>query len=60
MQLPYINKIVAGPEVADLEAEGLRSKRSHLHPGATRQRGRGMEVEIISGDKDLLPWCRKG
>jgi DNA polymerase I len=59
MQLPYINKIVAALNLPKIQAEGFEADDliCTLSKAARQQ---GFHVEIISGDKDLLPLVEEG
>ncbi|MCL4501885.1 MAG: DNA polymerase I [Deltaproteobacteria bacterium] len=59
MQLPYIQKIIDGFHLPALRVEGFEADDLictlvHL------AREKGFQVEIISGDKDLLPLVQEG
>ncbi len=59
MQLPFIQKIIRGLNLPILEKEGFEA--DDLISTLVRQaREEGFEVEIVSGDKDLLPLVQKG
>jgi DNA polymerase-1 len=59
MQLPYIQKIIQGLNLPRLEMEGFEA--DDLISTLVRQaRDQGFGVEIISGDKDLLPLVQEG
>jgi DNA polymerase-1 len=59
MQLPYIQKIIAGFRLPALEQEGFEAD-DLISTLVRRAREQGFEVEIISGDKDLLPLVQDG
>ncbi|MDI6852628.1 MAG: DNA polymerase I [Deltaproteobacteria bacterium] len=59
MQLPYINKIIAGFHWPRVQAEGYEAD-DLICTLAKAAREKGFEVEIISGDKDLLPLVGEG
>jgi DNA polymerase-1 len=59
MQLPYIQKIIQGLSLPRLEMEGFEA--DDLIATLVRQaREKRVIVEIISGDKDLLPLVAEG
>jgi DNA polymerase-1 len=59
MQLPFIQKIIRGLNLPILEKEGFEA--DDLISTLVRQaREEGFEVEIVSGDKDLLSLVQKG
>jgi DNA polymerase-1 len=59
MQLDYIRQIIQGFNLPSLECEGYEA--DDLIATLVRQaRQQGMPVEIISGDKDLLPLVQDG
>jgi DNA polymerase-1 len=59
MQLPYIQKIIQGLNLPRLEMEGFEA--DDLISTLVREaRAQGFEVEIVSGDKDLLPLVAEG
>jgi DNA polymerase-1 len=59
MQLPYIQKIIQGLNLPRLEMEGFEA--DDLISTLVREaRDKGFEVEIVSGDKDLLPLVAEG
>ena len=59
MQLPYIQKIIQGLNLPCLEMEGFEA--DDLIATLVRQaRAGGFEVEVVSGDKDLLPLVQDG
>jgi len=59
MQLPFIQKIIQGLNLPRLELEGFEA--DDLISTLVRQaRKQGFEVEIVSGDKDLLPLVQEG
>ena len=58
-QLPYIQKIIQGLNLPRLEMEGFEA--DDLISTLVREaRARGFQVEIVSGDKDLLPLVQEG
>jgi DNA polymerase-1 len=59
VQLPYIQKITQGLNLPRLEMEGFEA--DDLIATLVRQaRKKGLKVEIVSGDKDLLPLVDEG
>jgi DNA polymerase-1 len=58
-QLPYIRKIIKALNLPSLEYEGYEAD-DLISTLVRRARGEGYEVEIISGDKDLLPLVGTG
>jgi DNA polymerase-1 len=58
-QLPYIRKIIEALNLPSLEYEGYEAD-DLICTLVRRAREEGYEVEIISGDKDLLPLVRDG
>jgi len=59
MQLPYIQKIIQGLNLPSLVMEGYEA--DDLIATLVREaREKGFEVEIVSGDKDLLPLVQEG
>ncbi len=59
MQLPYIHKIIQALGLPRLEMEGFEA--DDLISTLVRQaREQGFQVEIISGDRDLLPLVQEG
>jgi DNA polymerase-1 len=59
MQLPFIQKIIRGLNLPSLEKEGFEA--DDLISTLVREaRGKGFKVEIVSGDKDLLPLVQEG
>jgi DNA polymerase-1 len=59
MQLPYIQKIIQGLNLPRLAMEGFEA--DDLIATLVRQaREKGVAVEIVSGDKDLLPLVAAG
>jgi DNA polymerase-1 len=58
-QLPYIRKIIDALKLPSLEYEGYEAD-DLIGTLVHRARAEGFEVEIISGDKDLLPLVRDG
>jgi len=58
-QLPYIRKIVDALGLASLEQQGYEAD-DLICTLVRRAREEGFEVEIISGDKDLLPLVEDG
>lgn len=59
MQLPYIHKIIDGLNLPKLQQEGFEAD-DLICTLVHQARSRGFEVEIISGDKDLLPLVQEG
>lgn len=59
MQLPYIQKIIQGLNLPALEMEGFEAD-DLIATLVRRARAQGFQVEIISGDKDLLPLVQEG
>ncbi len=59
MQLPYIDKIIAGLNLPKILVEGFEAD-DLICTLSRLAREKGFEVEIISGDKDLLPLVREG
>jgi DNA polymerase-1 len=59
VQLPYIEKIIAGLNLPKLQVEGFEAD-DLICTLSRLAREKGFEVEIISGDKDLLPLVREG
>jgi DNA polymerase-1 len=59
MQLPYINKIIEGFRLPALRQEGFEAD-DLICTLVQQARQRGFRVEIISGDKDLLPLVQEG
>jgi DNA polymerase I len=59
MQLPYIQKIIQGLNLPGLEMEGFEAD-DLIATLVRRARAQGFEVEIVSGDKDLLPLVQEG
>jgi DNA polymerase-1 len=59
MQLPYIRKIIAGLNLPTLEAEGFEAD-DIICTLVGQARAQGFTVEIVSGDKDLLPLVGAG
>jgi len=59
MQLPYIHQVIKGFRLPTLEREGFEAD-DLISTLVRRARGKGLEVEIISGDKDLLPLVQEG
>ena len=58
-QLPYIQKIIQGLNLPRLEKEGFEA--DDLIATLVREaRDKGFNVEIVSGDKDLLPLVQEG
>jgi DNA polymerase-1 len=58
-QLPYIQKIIQGLNLPRLEKEGFEA--DDLIATLVREaRDKGFAVEIVSGDKDLLPLVQEG
>jgi DNA polymerase I len=59
MQLPYIQKIIQGLNLPSLVMDGYEA--DDLIATLVREaREKGFEVEIVSGDKDLLPLVQEG
>jgi DNA polymerase-1 len=59
MQLPYIHKITQGLSLPALLKEGFEAD-DLICTLVGQARSRGFAVEIISGDKDLLPLVQEG
>ncbi len=59
MQLPYIQKIIDGFHLPSLRREGFEAD-DLICTLVHRARAQGFQVEIISGDKDLLPLVQEG
>ena len=59
MQLPYIHKIINAFNLPKVEAEGFEAD-DLICTLSKAAREKGFEVEIISGDKDLLPLVADG
>jgi DNA polymerase-1 len=59
MQLPYIHKIIQGFHLPALELEGFEAD-DLICTLVQKARDQGFQVEIISGDKDLLPLVQEG
>ena len=59
MQLPYIQKIIDGFRLPALRQEGFEAD-DLICTLVQRARDLGFQVEIISGDKDLLPLVQEG
>ncbi len=59
MQLPYIDKIITAFRLPALRHEGFEAD-DLICTLVHRARERGFRVEIISGDKDLLPLVQEG
>lgn len=59
MQLPYIHKIIDGLNLPKIQAEGFEAD-DLICTLSRAAREQGFEVEIISGDKDLLPLVGEG
>ncbi len=59
MQLPYIHQIIAGLNLPALIKEGFEAD-DLICTLVHRAREEGFQVEIISGDKDLLPLVQEG
>jgi DNA polymerase-1 len=59
MQLPYIQKIIDGFRLPALRQEGFEAD-DLICTLVHRAREQGFRVEIISGDKDLLPLVQAG
>src|SRR4030042_471995 len=58
-QIPYIHKVIQACNLPTLEVEGFEA--DDLICTLVRQaRERGFEVEVVSGDKDLLPLVQEG
>ena len=58
-QLPYIQKIIQGLNLPRLEMPGFEAD-DLIATLVGRARARGLNVEIVSGDKDLLPLVQEG
>jgi DNA polymerase I len=59
MQLPYINRIIDGLNLPKIQAEGFEAD-DLICTLSKAAREHGFQVEIISGDKDLLPLVQEG
>ncbi len=59
MQLPYIQKIIDGFRLPALRQEGFEAD-DLICTLVNQARAQGFQVEIISGDKDLLPLVQEG
>jgi len=59
MQLPYIQKIIDGFRLPALRQEGFEAD-DLICTLVHRARAEGFRVEIITGDKDLLPLVQEG
>ncbi len=59
MQLPYIQKIIKGLNLPALVLEGFEAD-DIICTLVHRAKEQGFRVEIISGDKDLLPLVQEG
>ena len=59
MQLPYIQKIIDGFRLPALRVEGFEAD-DLICTLVHRARAQGFRVEIITGDKDLLPLVQEG
>jgi DNA polymerase-1 len=59
MQLPYIHQIIAGLNLPALIKEGFEAD-DIICTLVRRAKEQGFQVEIISGDKDLLPLVQDG
>jgi DNA polymerase I len=59
MQLPYIHKIIDGLNLPKLQREGFEAD-DLICTLVHQAKARGFSVEIISGDKDLLPLVQEG
>ncbi len=59
MQLPYIQKIIDGFRLPALRLEGFEAD-DLICTLVHRARAQGFQVEIITGDKDLLPLVQEG
>ncbi|MFI5331128.1 MAG: DNA polymerase I [Desulfobaccales bacterium] len=59
MQLPYIQKIIDGFRLPALRVEGFEAD-DLICTLVHRARAQGFQVEIITGDKDLLPLVQEG
>jgi DNA polymerase-1 len=59
MQLPYINNIINGFHLPRVQVEGYEAD-DLICTLSKAAREKGFEVEIISGDKDLLPLVQDG
>jgi DNA polymerase-1 len=58
-QLPYIEKIIQGLNLPTLQKEGYEAD-DLISTLVRRAREQGMAVEIVSGDRDLLPLVQEG
>jgi DNA polymerase-1 len=58
-QLPYIQKIIQGLNLPRLEMAGFEAD-DLIATLVRRARAQGLKVEIVSGDKDLLPLVQAG
>ncbi|RJR38725.1 MAG: DNA polymerase I [Deltaproteobacteria bacterium] len=59
IQLPYIHQIIQGLNLPGLVKEGFEAD-DIICTLVRRAREQGFQVEIISGDKDLLPLVQEG
>jgi DNA polymerase I len=59
MQLPYINQIIDALNLPKIQAEGFEAD-DLICTLSKAAREQGFQVEIISGDKDLLPLVEEG
>ena len=59
MQLPYIRKIIDAFRLPSLQREGFEAD-DLICTLVHQAREKGFQVEIISGDKDLLPLVQEG
>jgi DNA polymerase-1 len=59
MQLPFIRKVIEGLNLPALEQEGFEAD-DLISTITERALAQGFQVEIVSGDKDLLPLVREG
>ncbi|OGP71028.1 MAG: DNA polymerase I [Deltaproteobacteria bacterium RBG_13_58_19] len=58
-QIPYIHKVIQAFNLPTLEVEGFEAD-DLICTLVSQARERGFEVEIVSGDKDLLPLVQEG
>ena len=59
MQLPYIHQVIQGLNLPTLEKEGFEAD-DLIGTLVKKARVQGFKVEIISGDRDLLPLVQEG
>jgi len=59
MQLPYIHQVIQGLNLPTLSTEGFEAD-DLIATLVRKARTQGFQVEIISGDRDLLPLVQEG